>query len=249
MSQLDYTHLVPQGMLEQVPSELDYHQNDRRFLIHFGSVVLVSGMSVSAAYALILSNYGVWSIPFFMLFAACMYGLFIVDLGREKQSVAIDNRHANYYQIAFILTEISQNIHIDQVKVQKGGTFIQGDTPIPAASVEVLPINSTYQLALKIAQIGIEAWQAEDKRPKKKPISALEIKEKLGVGSEAWQDAIGLIGDAQVMYEPETRAWKLLVNSTEEAQVRLDKHLRAMGYHTYTKDDKLMWGKYAVLTK
>lgn len=242
--------IVPREMLVSPLTPTAYHDAFTRFLRLFLVLITFLAFSVFSTVALFTFFGLLYAFLPFLMGCGLFLSLFFLKDAYSRQREDYEKQRITHQRVVLTVTSIIQNITIQQVTVNRGGTFLaSGMEPPPAVSSAIpssieqpLRINDTYQLALKIASVGITAWNNnKGKRPTPKPISADAITSHYHVGREAWTESIQLLADAQVFDSPERPGWRPVVFDTDRAKGLLVKYLQSQGYVMTTYNQKETW--------
>lgn len=241
---LQLSDLIPKEVISK-PLTHDAYYKEVRSFVGFAALL---GCGLALSGALFIAGI-IWSILLLAVFPFMFAVLLLVLLlqlwdTHIRARKDIEVQRTNDRRISILALEIYQNFQIDKVVVQKGGAFVQGNVPQAPALPSVQPprVNDYYDLALKIAEVGINAWNDNGgKRPRPKPISANAITELFKVGRDSWQEAIGLLAESCVMEKPEDAMWTPLCRTSEEAKQVLDSYLQRQGFFRTVHQKREVW--------
>lgn len=170
---------------------------------------------------------------------------------RELHQVELNTQ--DHQRVTTAILQIINHIEVNNFQVNRGGvvnTGLMQQVNSESVQVDTTSENARYQLALKIAEIGIEAWSRNrGMRPRPKPISAEAITELLKgsdskTGREKWTAAMTMLEDAQVYFKPLSPSqWKPLVADIRQAKELLDRQMVGEGMFLSRHNNTETWLK------
>lgn len=237
------TDIIPREMIGQPFDENAFHEAMARFVRY--ALPICVGVAGASAVTVLAIQFAEWWIATFFFVVALSLVTFLVFAWRSycESRGDLKDRRKERQDVVLAVQKIVNHVTIQNVTVERGASYntyanLNGQ---PLSEQPVLAINETYDLALKIIRIGIEAWIANgNRRPTPKPISADAITDKLRVGREKWTEAMQLIKEAGVFDKPDATYWRPLYKDYEESKKQLDNHLKKT-YFLKTVGSKQVW--------
>lgn len=241
------TDIIPREYLTQPFSEDAFSLAVKRF-IEFALPLCVGASLSFALGTLMYFLVAYWLAVLFFCLGICLAaGIAFVFQAYWSERGDLQARRRERKDIVIAVNQVIENLTVQQIVVQRGGTLNTGGTTYsaldgqPLSTQPVLAINETYDLALKIIRTGIEAWIANgNKRPKPKPISADAITTKFHVRREKWDEAMQLIEEAGVFDKPDDTYWRPNYATYEKSKEQLDAHLKKT-YFLKTNGSRQVW--------